>query len=435
MRAAQAPGGWPTTEEYDRALLNRAQTVYDPDIKNGVLLQDKTSPIHLGGGVVCAYKVDDWVVRCFTGNPPPDLAERYAAITTYIAEYTRQSGHPLDFVVPCVWTPQGIRVAGRDWPFVKVAFVRDGSPLGSVLSEHREDAQLMRGLAAQWRSMVAQLEQAHMAHGDLDVTNVLVWRASHGILLQLIDYDSMYVPALSGRALTEFGHEHFQPVELEMRRFNAEMDRFSSLVIYLSLMALASDPSMWDACDAEETSRLLLGVADFAKPEISANFNRLLRLRVPEVSKCLAALRTSIDQRQMPPALEEVLAGPDPSMSRPLEPPQQVVARRPVAPIGTGGPIIPNQNMLGTTPQLGVFQPQAGAGRAAPPSRPIATRPPIYAGQVKRRSNGGTVFVVVLLIFIALVALFALLNASAQPSSGGTSTFYPLIVALSSWWQ
>jgi len=439
MTSAQSPDDWPTTEEYDRALLNRAQTVSDLDIKNGALLQDKTSPIHLGGGIVCAYKVGDWVVRCFTGKPPADLPERYAAVNAYLAEYTLKTGQRLDFLVPTFWVSPGVRVGGRDWPFVKVAFIHNGTPLGSALSENREDAHFLRALAANWRSMMVKMEQAQIAHGDLDVTNVMVWDAPNGGALQLIDYDAMYAPPLRGRARAEFGHEHFQPAEQSMQGYNAEMDRFSSLVIYLSIMALASDPSMWDACDADETSRLLVGAPDFAKPEISANFSRLQRLRIPDVSKCLAALRTSLEQRRMPPALEDVLAGPDPAMSRPLEPPRPATARRPVRPLGTGGPVIPSQDMLAAKPQLGSYQPvastsQAGARASAPLSRPLATS--LAPAQQARRPGASLAagWIVVTVIVIAIIALFAVIVASAQNTGGGggATTFHALIMALMS---
>src|SRR5205823_20538 len=99
------------------------------------------------------------------------------------------------------------------------------------------------------------------------------------------------------------GHEHFQPVQSSIRGFNPQMDNFSSLVIYLSLIALADDPSLWEECDANEADRLLLGLDDFKDLSNSGNFRRLLaKKHHPDLQNCLSELwySTYASQPRMP---------------------------------------------------------------------------------------------------------------------------------------
>src|SRR5437764_7566794 len=114
MISSRYSGTWPTLREYDKALQNRAATVYDLDIKDGKLERDATGPIHLnigGGKYVCVYRVSNWVVRCFTGRPPSNLYERYRAISKYLDRHIAN----LPFLVPYSWVDRGIYLNGQDW--------------------------------------------------------------------------------------------------------------------------------------------------------------------------------------------------------------------------------------------------------------------------------------------------------------------------------
>lgn len=309
---------WPDAAEYDRAMLDWSHTIHDPEVRSGALFRDATGPIHLGGGIVCAYRVSDWVIRCLTRHPPPDLAQRYQAITEHLAAYADEHPQDADWIVPCAFVDPGIYLGGQDWPIVKVALVKDGAPLGAFINEHRHDHEVMRALAERWAALMAHLRTARVAHGDLDLTNVLVCGAASDMRLRLIDYDGMYVPTLAGRALMENGHEHFQPLDAAARHFDADMDNFSALVIYLSIAALAEDPTLWDTCQADEGARLLLGADDFANMGLSLHVAALNRKGTPAVWSCMDALAASIEAGAMPPALDVVLATPPRERTTPV---------------------------------------------------------------------------------------------------------------------
>src|SRR5207248_10425515 len=65
---------------------------------------------------------------------------------------------------------------------------------------------------------VRHLEAAKVAHGDLQHGNILV----RGGSIQLVDYDGMWVPALSGRDATEIGHRAYQHPERSGQDYRSE---------------------------------------------------------------------------------------------------------------------------------------------------------------------------------------------------------------------
>jgi hypothetical protein len=311
----QVQQAWPTVHQYDEALLNASSAVYDSDIKHGRLHQDSTGPFHFndvraGTRYVCVYRVDAWIVRCLTGNPPPNLRERYQAISSYHAKYMQQ----LSFFVPHLWVEPAIKIEGKDWPFIKASYVAHAS-LGTFLEEHHMERQLVSTLADQFLHMVETMESLQVAHGDLDVSNILVCGTPPDITLCMIDFDSMFVPTLRGIVKEgrpwEAGHEHFQPVQPDVRKFDREMDRFSALVIYLSLIALVEDGRLWETCKANEENKLLLGSHDFRQLGISSACQELrARYHLETLQKCLDELAASLEESRMPRSLSEIIHTP-----------------------------------------------------------------------------------------------------------------------------
>jgi hypothetical protein len=106
--------------------------------------------------------------------------------------------------------------------------------------------------------------------------------------------------------------KHVPPVEPGVRRFNNEMDRFSALVIYISLIALAEQPLLWEECGANDENKLLLGAEDFRNLRASKAYQRLRKMPENQVlQKCLDELAISIMNSCMPRSLPEVLRSPN----------------------------------------------------------------------------------------------------------------------------
>src|SRR5262249_17935498 len=134
---------------------------------------------------------------------------------------------------------------------------------------NRPDAsRLLRALADEFCRTVVELESAGVAHGDLQHGNLIVTTSG----IRVVDLDGMFVPALRGKRATELGHRHFQHPKRTEECFDETLDRFPSLVIYVSLCALSSDPRLWrDFHD----DNLIFRAEDFAQPVTSEVFKRI----------------------------------------------------------------------------------------------------------------------------------------------------------------
>lgn len=407
---------WPDPSEYDWALQNRSSAFYDPDIQSGDLKLIAGRPARLNGGgskYICVYKVGDWVVRCFAAQPPniappPEIQLRYRAITSYLNR-PRYASDFAFFARP-ILVERGLHLNGQDLPFVKIDFVKDSQALGDFLVDHYQDQQATGRLAELWLNVVQRMEAYQVAHGDLDMSNVLVCGTSPYLSLKLIDFDGMYVPDMARFRwnVADTGHAHFQPAQSNIRRFGPELDRFSVLIIYITLVALAKNPALWENCDADET-RPLLGAEDFARLGLSQNFIRLSQERNnTELQQCLQELQNSIMQSRMPRSLGEILHRGGYVM-RPQDEPQagQVLpeyeGRALVIPVEPDQ----DQNKYNSPPQ-GYTPPQPQ--RYGPPPTTPASQP---YGQA-RRSRGIIIFVIIILIALGLLIWWLVAHSHSQ---------------------
>lgn len=132
------------------------------------------------------------------------------------------------------------------------------------------DGGRLRTLARTWRCAIDDLHARGIAHGDLASDNCLVRSETD---LTLIDYDGCFVKRLAHAHPGEFGHEDYQ----HPRRsgyYGPNMDAFPALVVYLSLLAVAAEPKLWDTYN-DEDAKLILSERDYLNPGATALWRRL----------------------------------------------------------------------------------------------------------------------------------------------------------------
>lgn len=113
-------------------------------------------------------------------------------------------------------------------------------------------------LAESIRSTVNELVDIGFYHGDLSHSNMMLahegptsYESDPSLFkknLRLIDYDSVLIRGIQNPPETkETGHPNFQHPSRRSNRFTVLEDvYFSSLVIYLSLVALSYNPALWE---------------------------------------------------------------------------------------------------------------------------------------------------------------------------------------------
>ncbi|MCI0341113.1 MAG: WD40 repeat domain-containing protein [Planctomycetales bacterium] len=322
-----AGAAWPTMSDYQEAVQNPASCFSDPRLRGA-----KAAPGAFGlpravtGAFASVYEMSlgrsHWAVRCFL-HRIPDIRERYEVISKFL------KSRPQASMVGFEYLPEGIRVRGEWYPILKMDWAA-GDTLNVYVQKNLGRPKAIHKAADRLADLAAALEKQGAAHGDLQHGNIL---ATDGALT-LIDYDGMYVPALRGRASHETGHPDYQHPQRAATDFHERLDRFSSLVIALSLRAVAKAPELWKKFHHGEN--LLLRRSDFQKPDAAPVFGALRSVKDPDVERLSQALRDACaGPLASVPTLKEALARKGTAAARAASPRP---ASRPAAPVPAASP-------------------------------------------------------------------------------------------------
>jgi hypothetical protein len=288
---------YPTMDQYNDAVQHSQTAFSDPVLKGAKIATNGMGlPIALGGGFALTYMATaqgrKFAIRCFH-KEAKGLETRYG----HVDKGLRSVGG--SYFVGFEYQPTGVLVNGKRYPIVKMDWV-DGDTLGSFLEDNYSDKGRIERLRQQFADVERFLRLKGLAHGDLQNGNVLVKSD-----LKLIDYDGIYVPTMATGQGAELGHKHFQHPKRSAADFGPEMDRFSFLMIDLSLRAVAHDPILFSKYSNGEN--IILTANDFIDPGNSAAFAELKA--VPSLARdttnlasiCTAPVKSI-------PTLEEFLA-------------------------------------------------------------------------------------------------------------------------------
>lgn len=326
-------GAWPDLTEYHEAVQHPAKAFADPGLRAVTLELDRFGmPKPATGGNAVVYKGNEpglllfkktWAIRCFL-RPISDHAERYEAISKHL--HTVRLPYDVNFR----FLKQGIQIRSSWFPIVKMQWAK-GDLLHIYVEKNLAYPAVLAALREKWVRLVRHLEAAQVAHGDLQHGNILV----RGGSIHLVDYDGMWVPALKGRDATETGHRAYQHPERSGKDYGQEIDRFSALVIYLSLAALERDARLWERFHTGDN--LIFVQKDFQEAGRSAIWQDLSRIRSREIDQLAAALAAMVEQHPMKVSnLDGVFRNP---ASTPAPAPAPRVAPKPPP---VPGPAVPS---------------------------------------------------------------------------------------------
>lgn len=241
------------------------------------------------------YKVVEgdrtWAVRCFNFNSS-EREERYRAISAFLTR------HPNPYTVGFEYRDDGITTLTASYPIVKMEWV-EGDLLHAYLSANRGSPEELMWLANAWVTMARDLHALGIAHGDLQHGNVIVTRARE---LRLIDYDGMFVPEFARLPALENGHPNYQHPCRGERDFGPQLDNFSAWVVYISIVALARDATLWERLHVGD-DRLAFGHDDYEWPSRSSAFGALSRATDDDVRKMAEFLGSMLahEPQRLPP--------------------------------------------------------------------------------------------------------------------------------------
>ena len=293
---------WPGITDFSEAIQNPSLCFQGTDLETAtVAVNQRGMPLVFSGAFACVCSVESsgqtFAVRCFT-REVNDQQSRYNDLSNYLINVLPPS------FVHFQYLEEGIRFKGDWYPMVKMEWV-EGEVLSKFVDTRIDDPDSLRRVAAQWRGgPAASLRGLRIAHNDLQHGNVMVQNDGR---IRLVDYDGMYLPQFSGERSPELGHKNYQHPERNADDYSEYVDNFPSLVIYLSLLALASDPDLWQYYNDDN---LIFTRDDYSDPGGSKLFQRLKRSSDQTVAKLAESLEECCEmQVEDVPDLETILRG------------------------------------------------------------------------------------------------------------------------------
>lgn len=303
------PQPWPTAGDYAEALQNPHLCFTDPQLQGGVV--DKKlmgTPCGSDGNSAIVFELrcasETYAIKCFK-RPAPDRQQHYNELSQRLSVLSS----PL-LMKEFVFLQDAISIRGEWFPILKMERVNPNQ-LGFHVDKCLSQGTSLLPLAESFRNMMRDIETLSIVHGDLQHGNVLIEKNG---TLKLIDYDGTCVLPWQGATPQERGHPNYQHPEratLKPVYYDANLDAFSAQVIYLSLIALEADPSLWAEFYGQEN--LLFLQKDYASPGQTPIWNRLANSPDSEVSRLTAKLdETCRNPISAVAALESLLLPPIP---------------------------------------------------------------------------------------------------------------------------
>jgi serine/threonine protein kinase len=270
------PRYWPSARYFTEAIQCPSVCFSHPLLRGTLPAVDRLGmPLVTSGQFAYVYKLKstngngDFAVRCFRGYLG-DRDQRYRAIQEHL------HSSPVSYLSDFTYATEGILVGGNRFPVLFMKWI-EGPTLDLYIGEMLTRPDVLLHLSEEWLRLLSALQTSGIAHGDLQHGNIIV---EHG-KLRLVDHDGIFATKMSGWTASEIGHQHYQHPHRTAQHFDAKLDNFSSLVIYLSLLSLAERPGLWEEHHDEN---LIFTKTDFADPVSSDLFKKIRELG-PEHSR------------------------------------------------------------------------------------------------------------------------------------------------------
>jgi hypothetical protein len=146
----------------------------------------------------------------------------------------------LTFLMEYEYYEKGLELENKEIiPAVVMDWV-NGKALNTFINENYSNTMAIKHVTKEFYNMIVLMRKYKLAHGDLSGDNIIVKPDGN---LMLIDYDSFYIEGMKTVVKTTKGTQGF--IHREKRKeLSLNMDNFSQQVIYLSLLAVAKNPSL-----------------------------------------------------------------------------------------------------------------------------------------------------------------------------------------------
>ncbi len=270
-------GKWPRYTDYNQAFHTPEAGLIPNELKRATVARNGFgSPDPLSGGFAYIYRLTfpdgkQKAVRVFM-QEDPIRDKRLPWVLDRLHHMKLLHPSLQDVFLDCQWIDPCIRTPLGDVPAMVMDW-GEGLTLGEWLRKHKGDSESILKFRQRFFRMMEQLEQAKIAHGDLQMGNILVTRKGRPLL---VDYDGVAFfdepepPPIQG------GHPNFQHPKRSNTLPGSHLDRFPALAIDMGLAAWALfSEADWFLPLVSDADCLYFSRSDFLDPEHSEAFGRL----------------------------------------------------------------------------------------------------------------------------------------------------------------
>ena len=262
---------YPLISEYVRAIQDASSNL-DKLAYLVPVLDDHGEPYRSSGAFAVVFKMKDeqtgkcYALKCFT-EEQEGRAEAYRQIADEL-EFVDSS-----YITSVKYLDKEIFVDSSceedEFPVLLMDWI-DGETMETYIAENNQDNYAMAMLCYRFCKMAAWLRSQPFAHGDIKPDNIMVRPDGN---LTLVDYDSMFVPAMKGQKSPTIGIKDFSHPLRTVDDFDETIDDFALASIALSLKAISMNSKLLDTYGASD--RLLFSESDYRTPSSSKAISAL----------------------------------------------------------------------------------------------------------------------------------------------------------------
>ncbi len=265
---------YPNITQYKYAIQDPdSYATLNDDIET-VISMEGIEPIFASGNFAVVFKMiyknKLHALKCFLKDIP-ERAERQKQIVQYIKSNLSDYFVDYHYLQNELWVDIH---GGAEYPVSWMHWL-EAPTLGVKINEYckAEDKDGLNQLAEKFKEFALWLLQQDFAHGDLKHDNLLV--KAEGTLV-MVDYDGMFIPAFAGKMTNELGGKSYQHPKRTATTFDRHLDDFSILIIYISLLALSKQPSLYN--EFYNGQNILFAFTDFADIKQSTLISELQKI-------------------------------------------------------------------------------------------------------------------------------------------------------------
>ena len=256
------------------------------------------------------------------------IARHFERISEFLSDIQNsEHGIPeLPLAEDISFDPKAYTEKGEHYPTLETPWM-DGDSLQSLVEKYvgAGNHKDLLSVAETFRALMQDMKAVGFAHGDLHPENIRFEPDPDDPSIsnmKLIDFDASFTPSMKGTKNPEIGSPFFQhpnfhfpketldrdDVFLLPRPFDANIDHFSAIVIYLSLIAIADNPRLFKKYFNYQTNLIFDPIRDFIQPDDSPLFQELLTSKNKEVRQLSYRLVDYVlDPPEKVPTLEKAL--------------------------------------------------------------------------------------------------------------------------------